>query len=147
MVMDDAPTFVESQAFAEAVAAEIAARGISIETSEAQTAVSADRYSRVLTVRSTHEDAAMASAIADAAAAVLPDQINRYLVADQAAPAMVHVIDPPGDASRSQPHQELKIAVLTVVAAAAGVGLALVAHAWTLDLRVLEPERASDSPR
>jgi capsular polysaccharide biosynthesis protein len=132
MVLDDLPTLVASRVFAEAIAENLAARGVepdlANDINSIQGALSADRYSRVLTVIVTRANSDEALALAESAAAVLPDQVNRYLVADQSAPATVQIIDPPGDPTRSRPNQSLIIAAITLIAAGVGGGIALLAE-------------------
>jgi capsular polysaccharide biosynthesis protein len=132
MVLDDLPVLVESQAFAEAVVSALpAVGGPELPVEEVQDSLSADRYSRVLTVEATNDDKSLAEAIAAAAESVLPDVINQYLVADGAAPATVSIIDPAGAATPDDENRWLIIGVETLVAAAAAVGLALAYHGLT----------------
>lgn len=140
MVLDDLPSLISSRVFAEAVAQDIVARAgnaeLASEVEGIQAALGATRYSRVLTITVTRDDRDAVATIAASAAAVLPAMVNRYLVADQAEPATVQIIDPPGMPSRARPNQALIIAAMTVVALAAGAGIALTAEAleraWTL---------------
>jgi capsular polysaccharide biosynthesis protein len=143
MVMDDLPNLISSNVFAGAVATDLPNRGYSLSADDLEGSISGERYSRVLTVKVSRESAAEARAIAESAAAVLPEQVNLYLVADPTEPATVQVIDPPGNSTRSRPNQALVILAMTCVAAAAGVGLALLAHAWSNDVRIVET-RTSD---
>ena len=135
MVLDDLPSLISSRVFAEAVAQDLAARGgeaeLATDVDAIRSALSASRYSRVLTVRVTRDDAESARAIGVSAAAVLPDAVNRYLVADPAEPATVQVIDPPAEPTRSRPNQTLIIAAMTLVAVAAGAGIAIGAESWS----------------
>jgi capsular polysaccharide biosynthesis protein len=135
MVMDDLPPLVTSQVFAEAVAQDLTTReggsSLATDVDGIKNSLAASRYSRVLTITVTREKSDEARTIAESAAAILPDQVNRYLVADQAQPATVQVIDPPGDPTRSRPNQWLIIIALTFVALAVGAGLALLAYFWT----------------
>ncbi|MEZ4623370.1 MAG: hypothetical protein R2843_00865 [Thermomicrobiales bacterium] len=83
MVMDDAPSLIESRAFAEMTWAALpddAQAVLAVE--DVQDALSATRYSRVLTVVASREDPAQAEAIAAAVASVLPHAVNQYLVAN-----------------------------------------------------------------
>lgn len=133
MVLDDLPPLVSSRAFAEGVHVALGASSLSVE--DVQAALSGERYSRVLTVRITHESATQASAIAAAVAQALPELVNRYLMADGSPqPATVRVIDPPGEPSRSRPGQALRQIVLVLVGCGVGVGLALAME--TLDPRL-----------
>ena len=122
MVMDDAPGLVTSHAFAEAVAAKI---GVGITASDVQASLSASRYSRLLSITATNDDAARAKTIASAAGDVLPGMVNQYIVANPATPATVQIIDPASDPTRSRPHQKLIMLAETCVALAAGAFLAV----------------------
>jgi capsular polysaccharide biosynthesis protein len=124
MVMDDVPALVDSRAFAEGVHAAMPGTVLSVE--DVQSSLGASRYSRVLTVTATREDASEASEIAEAVELTLPDLINRYLIPTGGPPATVNVIDPPGVPTRSRPNEDVKIVVLLMVGVAIGVGLAVV---------------------
>jgi capsular polysaccharide biosynthesis protein len=132
MVLDDLPELVESQVFAEEVTVALqTAGGPQLSVEEVQDSLSADRYSRILTVHATNDDKATGEAIAQAAESVLPDAINQFLVADGAAPATVSIIDPAGKAAPDNENRWLIIGVETLVAAAAAVGLVLAYHGLT----------------
>jgi capsular polysaccharide biosynthesis protein len=124
MVMDDVPALVDSRAFAEGVHAAMPGTGMSVD--DVQASLDSSRYSRVLTVLATREDASAASEIAVAVEQTLPDLINRYLIPTGGPPATVNVIDPPGEPTRSRPNDDVKFAVLLMVSVAMGVGLAVV---------------------
>jgi capsular polysaccharide biosynthesis protein len=124
MVMDDVPALVTSRAFAEGVHSAMAGTSLSVE--EVQSALSASRYSRVVTVLVTLEDPAQAREIAAAVEETLPDLINRYLIPAGGAPATVNVIDPAGEPTRSRQNDRVKFVVLLMVATAVGGGLAIV---------------------
>jgi capsular polysaccharide biosynthesis protein len=141
MVLDDLPTLVSSRVFADAVAADLQGRGSTLTDGDVEGAISGSRYSRVLTISVTRDDAAQAKGIAESAAEVLPAQVNQYLVADQSKPATVQIIDPPGDPVRSRPNQSLVFVAMTLLAVAVGAGLALLAHAWSSDARLIETSK------
>lgn len=122
MVMDDAPGLVTSHAFAHAVATKI---GSGITADEVQAALSSSRYSRLLSITGTSDDAAKAQKIAATAGEVLPSMVNQYLVANAATPATVQVIDPASEPTRSRPNAKLVILAETCVALVAGAFLAL----------------------
>jgi capsular polysaccharide biosynthesis protein len=124
MVLDDLPSLIGSRAFAEGVHAAMAGTSLAVE--DVQASLSGSRYSRVLTVLATRDNAAEASAIAAAVQQTLPDLVNRYLIPAGGAPATIQVIDPPGEPTRSRPDAALKSAVLMLAAVALGGGLALV---------------------
>jgi hypothetical protein len=94
---------------------------------DVQSALSASRYSRILTVVAARDDAGEAEAIAEAAAAVLPDAINQYLVANSASdPATVQVIDPPGSAVKDAMDRVTRIAAQAGAALVLAIVLALI---------------------
>jgi capsular polysaccharide biosynthesis protein len=136
MVLDDAPVLVGSHAFAGAVLAALPnvvdAPNLSVD--QIQAALSATRYSRVLTITVKSHDERDATAIARAAQAALPDAVNQYMVAAHAQPATVKIIDPAGEATRGGSNRTLILIVEVLVAFAAGVGLA--AFAAAIDERV-----------
>lgn len=136
MVLDDAPVLVGSRVFAEAVLAalpsETGAPALALD--QIQSALSATRYSRVLTITVKTKAEQDAEAIAQAAQAVLPDAVNHYMIAAHAQPATVQIIDPAGPPRQGGTHQSLILVVEVLVAFAAGVGLA--AFAAAMDERV-----------
>lgn len=127
MVMDDAPELVGSRAFAEMTHAALPAESQPALTVEGvQSALSASRYSRVLTVVAARDDASEAEAIAVAASSVLPDAVNQYLVANSdVAPATVQVIDPVGAASKDSMSRYTRIAAQMGAALVLAIVLAL----------------------
>jgi uncharacterized protein involved in exopolysaccharide biosynthesis len=133
MVLDDVPSLIGSEVFAGAVANALNAGGQTFSTGDIHGKIAATRYSRIVTITVTGDDRAEVAAIAGGAAAVLPDIVNRYLVADPATPATVQVIDPPSDPTRSRPNQRFIFFGLLLLGAVAGAGLALLADAWSRD--------------
>lgn len=133
MVLDDAPVVIESDAFADVVQAQLQTRigtGSSDLDDEAiQGALDATRYSRILTVRVTRDEAAEALAIGQAVATVLPNAINTFMVADGGQPATVRILDRPEEALRDVANRRTILIVQTLVALAVGVGLAALAAA------------------
>jgi capsular polysaccharide biosynthesis protein len=126
MILDDLPELVKSQAFASDVAAALpSVGGPTVSTDEIHDSLSADRYSRVLTVHSTNDDATNAESIAKAAAMVLPAAVNHYLVASGAAAATVNVIDPPSAAAPDNENRWLIIGIETLVAMGFAIGISL----------------------
>jgi hypothetical protein len=143
MVLDDLPELIQSQVFAEDVAAELpAVGGPNLSVEDVHDSLSSDRYSRILTVHSTNDSAGNAESIAKAAANVLPDSVNQNLVAAGAAAATVNIIDPPSAATPDDEHRWLIIGVETLVAAGFGIGLVLAMHGLR---RHHEVEPAPDS--
>jgi uncharacterized protein involved in exopolysaccharide biosynthesis len=115
MVLDDLGPFVESWAFAEAVAAEL---GGDLATDDIHGMLDGSRYSRVATVTVTGDDADLVARVAGAAAAVFPDQVNAYLVAPGDAEATVQVIDPPREPVRDQAMRWVRVGAIGLLGAA-----------------------------
>lgn len=129
MVLDDAPTLVDSQVFADATIARLQSvgPGLGLDADDVAGALSASRVSRVLTIEARHEQRQAALAIAVGAASILPDAINTYLIATNAPPATVRIIDPPTEAERDYRNRALIVALQTAVALVVAVGLAFLA--------------------
>jgi len=129
MVLDDAPALVGSRVFAEAVAARLrtVSPSLELDAEDVRAALVAERHSRVVTIHARHDRQREALALAVGAAAVLPDAVNRYLVADGADPATVRLIDPPRRATRDNGNRALIVALQTVVALMVAIGLAFLA--------------------
>lgn len=136
MVLDDAPALVGSYAFAELVHAALPAElqsALSID--DVKDSLSGSRYSRVLTVTAARADAGEAEAIAAAAASVLPQAVNTFLVADGADQATVRIIDPATNATQD------RMGRLTRIAAQAGAAFVLALVISILLDAVLRGER------
>ncbi|HET8522910.1 MAG TPA: hypothetical protein VFL82_06740 [Thermomicrobiales bacterium] len=130
MVLDDAPVLVGSNAFAAMVAKALpSVGGPNLSVTTVQAALSGERYSRVLTIHAKRDDAGEAKAIADAAAKILPDAVNQYLVAAGAQPATVRIIDPPSAPSPANANRWPILAVETLAVFIIAVVLALTANA------------------
>ena len=129
MVLDDTPTLVGSRVFADAVATRVRSisPSLNLTSEDVAQALSAKRYSRVLSVQARHHSARDAMAIASAVSAVLPDAINSYLVATNAQPATVNIIDRPRRAIPDVGDRALIISIQTAVALFVGIGLAFLA--------------------
>jgi capsular polysaccharide biosynthesis protein len=126
MILDDLPELVKSQAFASDIAVfMLSSGGQPLSTDEIHDSLSADRYSRVLTVHSTNDSATDAETISKAAAMVLPAAVNQYLVADGAAAATVNVIDSPSTAVPDNENRWLIVGIETLVALGLAVGVSL----------------------
>jgi capsular polysaccharide biosynthesis protein len=131
-VLDDLGPFVESWAFAEAVAAQI---GDDVAVEDIDGMLDGSRYSRVATVTVSGDNRDEVLAVANAAAEVFPDQVNAYLVAPGAAEATVQVIDPPREPARDATMRWLRIAAIGLIgAAAATVVLVLLTPAGRPDI-------------
>lgn len=118
MILDDLGPVVESRAFAEMVASQA-----SLDPDQVDGALSASRYSRIATVTATASDKDLARTIADAAAAVFPQAINKLMVAEGAQQATVQIIDAPDEARRGDD----KAWTITAIAAVVGLGIGLFA--------------------
>ena len=92
MVLDDLQGFIRSFAFAQSVHEELGESEIGIE--EVEGALDTLRYSRILTVTISSNDAELVEAIAPAVEVVLADQINTFLIPEGGVPATVNIIDP-----------------------------------------------------
>lgn len=147
MVLDDLPVLVGSDVFAEATLERMTADGTAsgMDLQEVKDSLSGSRYSRVLTVTVTNSEAADALGVAEAAAAVLPDAVNAYLVAPGTQPATVQIIDRPDDPARASRGRWLRIGATTFVALFAG--LAIVAVMAALYPVRREAQRAASDPK
>lgn len=144
MVLDDLPLLIESWVFADAVHDEMSDTSLTI--GEVQDALSASRYSRVLTVSVTSDDEAEALQIAAAVEAVLPEAVNAYLMPEGGESATVRIIDPPTAPTRSRDGFVLQSAIVTVLAVFGGVLLALAAD-WIAALRSANSRPAAQTQR
>jgi capsular polysaccharide biosynthesis protein len=133
MVLDDAPGMVRSDAFAAAVEAQLTPRyggtGLGLDDEDIQDSLDADRYSRILTIEVRRDDATEALAIGQAVATVLPQAVNTYLIPAGGQAATVQILDRPEEAVRDLANRRLILVVQTLVALAAGAGLAAFAAA------------------
>lgn len=137
MIMDDAPVVMTSQRFVALVQAQLDSpigSGPSLSDDEIKDSLSATRYSRVLEIRVERDDQDEALAIGQAVASVLPDAVNNLMVADGAAKATVNILENPEQALQDAESRRLLLVVQTLVALAAGCGLA--AFAAALDERI-----------
>ena len=129
MVLDDAPTLVTSPAFADLVEERLGSSTVAqrLDADDVHGSLAADRYSRTLTIQATRDDPDEALAIGRAVANVLPDAVNRYLVAAGAQPATVQILRRPTEAVRDLTNRGVILIVQTLVALVAGAGLAALA--------------------
>ena len=126
MIMDDVPALVDSAFFAERVKAQLEANGVSMESEEIESALTATRYARTVTVVARDDNRSRAEGIASAAEAVLSSGINEALVAGSGPLATVTIIDPVEGARRGEPDQWQIAGIVTVGILFAGVVAALV---------------------
>jgi hypothetical protein len=124
MILDDLGPVVASQAFAQMVA-DRAAMPLNALNAE----LSASRYSRIATITVKSDDQETARRIAEAAAQVLPDAVNRLMVADGEPAATVQIIDPPETTMRGDADQWRTTWLATVTGLAIGCFLAVVLDA------------------
>lgn len=139
MVLDDLPILIESRVFAEAAAQRTS--DLPVET--VQAALSASRYSRVLTIHATGSTSTEAQEIAAAAEDALPDAVNRYLIANGGQPATVNVIEPATEPTRDRPNSRPLFLTKLLVAAAFGAFLAVICD---LVARSRGPEQEGSNP-
>ena len=120
MVLDDLGPFAESRAFAELVAEEL---GDDVPVDEIDGMVNGSRYSRIGTIEVAGDDAERLLAVAVAAAAVFPEAVNTFLVAEGDAEATVRIIDPPLEPARDSRGRWVRVGALGLL----GAGVATVA--------------------
>jgi capsular polysaccharide biosynthesis protein len=132
MILDDFQSVVTSRAFAEIVATHA-----QLPVDDVEDAFDTSRLGRVVTITVSDSDAERVEVVAQAAASVLPQAVNRFMVAEGGAEATVIVIDPPGDARRGDPDQWTIAMIATVVGLVIGcfAALALDATAATFGSR------------
>ena len=144
MILDDAPIVVTSSAFVALVQSQLDSPiggGPTLSDEEVKESLSATRYSRILEINVERDDQAEALAIGQAVASVLPNAINNLMVADGAPSATVNLLETPERALRDEESRRLLLVVQTLVALAAGAGLAALAAA--LDERIYLENAAS----
>lgn len=126
MIMDDVPALVDSALYAERVQSELEVRGVTAEPDDIESALSATRYARTVTVVAHDNERTRAEALASAAQAVFPGVVNEVLVARGGPEATITVIDPAGGATRGEPDQWTVASIVTAAMLFAGVLCALV---------------------
>ena len=124
MILDDIGPVVTSEEFARMVA-----DAGSLPVDDVDGALSATRYSRIVTITARSDGKAEARQIAEATANALPNAVNGLMVAQGAQPATIKIIDSPGDAHRSAQNKWRVTALATAVALAVGLFVALVLDA------------------
>lgn len=123
MVLDDLPPFIRSYAFASQVQAAMANADLSIE--QVQSTLDGSRYSRVLTVFVTSENASEVERIATAVESVIPEAINDYLVPTGGEQATVKIIDPPSTPTRNRDGHWLQLLVTAALSVLIGSLIAI----------------------
>ena len=132
MVLDDIPQIVSSPAFANAVSAQLQQTSpqYALTPDGIQASLSADYYSRIVTIRATRDDEQEALALLDAVRLSFENQVDYFLIADGGQPATVRFVAPP-TASRDSPATgTVALVIQTLVALAIGCGLAALAAAF-----------------
>ncbi len=132
MVLDDVPQLVKSPAFANNVSTELQASApqYALSTAEIQASLSADYYSRNVTVRATRDSEQEALALATAVQSIFEREINYYLIPEGGAPATVRIIETPTLSRDSPATGSVAIIIQTLVALVIGCGLAALAAAF-----------------
>ncbi len=132
MVLDGVPDLVRSPAFANNVSVELqtSAPQYVLSTAAIQTSLSADYYSRNVTVRATRDDEQEALALATAVQSIFEREINYYLIADGGQPATVRIIETPTISRDSPATGQFALIIQTLVALGIGCGLAALAAAF-----------------
>ncbi len=123
--IDDLVEAVRGNVFSAVVAERVQAAGIAIGREEVQSAISAEREHRVLTVTVRSGDPARAEAIAREATAELEAGAFEYIgLPSPDAGSVVRVIDQPGNAGPDTSRARLLLLLQVIAAAGAGVLLA-----------------------
>jgi capsular polysaccharide biosynthesis protein len=123
--IDDLVEAVRGNVFAQAVAERATAAGTSIDASEAQSMIAADRVHRIISVHVTSHDPARARAVAEAASAELDTNAYSYIgVESDAEGSSVNIIQRPGNASPDTARERLLLALEILAALGFGVLLA-----------------------
>ncbi len=120
--IDDMVAAVEGNVFAAAVAESVSASGIEIGIDEVQSAITAEREHRVLTVTVSSTDPDRAEAIAREATAELEADAFAYIgLPSPDAGSVVRVVDQPGTANPDTTRARLLLILQVIAAAGAGV--------------------------
>ena len=123
--IDDLVEAVRGNVFSGTVAERVRASGIDIGGDEVQSAISAEREHRVLTITVRSSDPRRAEAIAREATAELEAGAFDYIGLPSAdSDSVVRVIDQPGDAGPDNSRARLLLLLQVIAAAGAGVLLA-----------------------
>ena len=134
MILDDLPSLVRSEVFAERVQAGLVDSTLSV--AEVQSSLDASRYSRILTVVIQNDEPKSVSAIAASVEAELPALVNDYLVADGAKPATVNIIDSAGEPGRSNRDLAFRIVMAAAMGMLVGALIAIALSQWRGEFRL-----------
>ncbi len=142
-LVDDLGEIVRSQAFAAEVSRRLADQGITVPAGAIGASTQPGKLHRILTVNVSWGDAAQLRAIAEAIAATLTESSAEFFGQFSAEEADIRLIDPPTYAQVGRPAREqLDLPLRVLLALAAGIGLAFLAH--YLDTTVHEREELED---
>lgn len=132
MVLDDVTQLVSSPVFATAVSAQLqqSSPQYALSAEQIQSSLSADYYSRIVTIRATRESDQEALALLEAVRLLFEDQVNSFLVTAGEAPATVRVIETPTVTRDSPATGTVALIIQTLVALGIGCGLAALAAAF-----------------
>ncbi len=128
MILDDLPSLVRSEVFAERVQAGLIDTDLTVD--DVQASLDASRYSRILTVIIQNDDPDAVTAIGRSVEMALPDLVNDYLVADGATPATVNILDPAGEPTRSNQDLTFRIVMAAAMGILIGSLIALALSQW-----------------
>lgn len=126
-LVDDVSELVRSVTFAQAVSARLSTAGISVPAGAISGSTQAGRLHRILTVNIGWGDAKQLADIANAVAAVLPEEIARHLAQVGTSGVTASLIDPPSIGVVGPGlKQKLDLPIRLFLALAAGIVLAFV---------------------
>lgn len=115
MVLDDLPPFVRSHAFARLVHDAMPTNEWTVD--QIGSTLDGSRYSRILTVTITNDDADMVRQVASGVELALPGAVDAFLMPDDGPSATVRIIDPPTEPTRQRDGHWLQL----LITAALGV--------------------------
>ena len=132
MVLDGVPDLVRSPTFANNISTElqVSAPQFALAPAEIQSSLSADYYSRTVTVRAIRDDEQEALALATAVQSIFEREVNFFLIPEGGQPATVRIIETPTLSRDSPATGNVAIIIQTMVALAIGCGLAALAAAF-----------------
>ena len=124
-LVDDVAEFVRSSVFAQAVSTRLANKGINIHAGAIRGSTQAGQLHRILTISIIWGDATQLADIANAVAAVLPDEIAKHFAQVGNGEVCANLIDPPaiGPVGPSL-REKLDLPIRLLLAMVAGIALA-----------------------
>ncbi len=142
-LVDDLGEIVRSQVFAAEVSRRLAAQGINVPAGAIGASTQPGKLHRILTVNVSWGDQAQLRAIAEAIAATLTESSADFFGQFSAEEADIRLIDQPTYSVVGRPAREqLDLPLRVLLALAAGLGLAFLAH--YLDTTVHEREELEE---